>query len=158
MTTDVGTQVNTKVIANLLRGLAIDVETNPALGVRVVEALSTARILQDDVGDLVTGEYPAVDDENPNSTIPPEMLLGMQMARLDLLTLFRVGGAEQVRERLGTLDATALKRLIAVQQLDPEKKTAKLRSAQKLVDFIIEVTGAQVQHEIELSRTASWML
>jgi hypothetical protein len=80
------------------------------------------------------------------------------VARLDLPTLFRVGGAEQVRERLATLDATALKRLIQVQQLDPDKKTSKLRSAAKLIDFIVDVTSAQVQHEIEMSRTASWML
>jgi len=158
MTADVGTQVNTKVIANLLRGLAIDVETNPALGVRVVEALSAAHILDEHIEDLVTGEYAVVDDENPNATVPPGMLMAMQAARIDLLTLFRVGGAEQVHERLATLDVAALKRLILVQQLDPEKKTAKLRSAAKLIDFIVEVTGAQVQQEIELSRTASWML
>jgi hypothetical protein len=158
MTADVGTQVNTKVIANLLRGLAIDVETNPALGVRVVEALSAAHILDEHTEDLVTGEYAVVDDENPNATVPPGMLMAMQAARIDLLTLFRVGGAEQVRERLTTLDVNALKRLLLVQQLDPEKKTAKLRSAAKLIDFIVEVTGAQVQQEIELSRTASWML
>ncbi len=158
MTADVGTQVNTKVIANLLRGLAIDVETNPALGVRVVEALSAAHILDEHTEDLVTGEYQVVDDANPNATVPPGMLLAMQAARIDLLTLYRVGGAEQVRERLATLDVNALKRLILVQQLDPEKKTTKLRSAAKLIDFIVEVTGAQVQEEIERSRTASWML
>lgn len=157
MTADVQTQVNTKVIANLLRGLAIDVETNPILGVRVVDALISAHVLGEDNEDLVTGEYPII-DENPNATIPPDMLAGMQAARLDLHTLFRVGGAEQVRERLATLDLTALKRLIAVQQLDPEKKTAKLRSTTKLIDSIIEVIAAQVQEEIERSRTASWML
>ena len=158
MAAEVGTQVNTKVIANLLRGLAIDVETNPALGVRVVEALSAAHILDGHTEDLVTGEYPVVDEANPNGTIPPGMLAAMQVARLDLPTLFRVGGAEQVRERLATLDVTTLKRLIAVQQLDPDKKTSKLRSAAKLIDFIVDVTSAQVQHEIEMSRTASWML
>jgi hypothetical protein len=51
-----------------------------------------------------------------------------------------------------------LKKLIAVQQLDPEKKTAKLRSAAKLVDFLIELVAAQVQQEHEISKTASWML
>jgi hypothetical protein len=158
MTTDVQTQVNTKVIANLLRGLAIDVETNAVLGVRVVEALIDARILTDDTDDLVTGEYPTIDEENPNGTIPPGMLAGMQVARLDMATLYRVGGADQVRERLATLDVAALKRLIQVQQLDPEKKTSKLRSAAKLIDFIVELVGAQVQAEIERSRTASWML
>ena len=158
MTADVQTQVNTKLIASLLRGLAIDVETNPMLGVRVVEALIGANLLGDDTQDLVTGEYPTIDENNPNATIPPGMLAGMQAARIDLPTLFRVGGAEQVRERLATLDVAALKRLIVVQQLDPEKKTAKVRSTAKLIDFIVELIAAQVQEEIERARSASWML
>ena len=158
MTADVQTQVNTKLIANLLRGLAIDVETNPVLGVRVVEALIGANLLGDDTQDLVTGEYSTIDENNPNGTIPPGMLAGMQAARIDLPTLFRVGGADQVRERLTTMDIAALKRLIVVQQLDPEKKTAKVRSTAKLIDFIVELIGTQVQEEIERARSASWML
>jgi hypothetical protein len=157
MAMEMDAQVNTRLIANLLRGLAIDVETNAQLARRVVEALIGAELLDDATQELVTGEYTAVDD-TPNSTIPPGMLIGMQVAMIDLPTLYRTGGEEQVRERLGTLEVVALKKLIQVQQLDPEKKTAKLRSAAKLVDFIIELVTAQVNQENELSKTASWML
>ena len=157
MAMEMDAQVNTRLIANLLRGLAIDVETNAMLARRVVEALIGAELLDDATQELVTGEYATV-EETPNSTIPPGMLIGMQVAMIDLPTLYRTGGEEQVRERLSTLEVPALKKLLQVQQLDPEKKTAKLRSGAKLIDFIVELVTAQVQQENELAKTASWML
>jgi hypothetical protein len=85
-------QVNTRLIANLLRGLAIDAETNALLARRVVEALLEAKLIDDATQELVTGEYTAIED-TPNSTIPPGMLIGMQVAMIDLPTLYRTGGA-----------------------------------------------------------------
>jgi hypothetical protein len=158
VTTEVETIVNTRVIANILRGLAIDVETNPALGVRVVEALAAAHILDEHTEDLVTGEYPTVGDADPNASIAPGTLVAMQVARIDVMTLFRTGGEAQLRERLAKLDLAGLRHLILVQQLDPDKKTSKLRSTAKLIDFIVTVVAGQVQQELETSRSASWML
>lgn len=156
MVTDVEMLVDTKLVAGLLRGLAIDVETNPILANQVVEALVTAGLLDDDAADLTA---------DPNSKAAPSQgmissttLIGLQVAKIDILTLYRTGGTEQLRERLTTLDLSSLRRLIQIQQLDPEKKTAKLRSVTKLVDYIVEHASFKVEEERELARSASWML
>lgn len=166
MATDVSSPIETKVVARILRGLAIDVETNPALAAQLIEALVGAGLLDDETAGELSGihELPADDalppgaSISPSASIPPAALMSLQAARIDLLTLYRVGGAEQVRERLGVLDLSAIRRVIQVQELDLEKKTIKLRSVTKLIDFIIEKVGAQVDQERELAKTNSWML
>ena len=162
MATDVTSLIDTKVVARILRGLAIDVETNPALAAQIVDALAAASLLDDETAGALSGvhELPAEDaaHPSPNASIPPSALMSLQAARIDLLTIYRVGGAEQIRERLAVLDLPALRRVIQVQEMDAAKKTAKLRSTTKLIDFIVERISAQVDQERELARTNSWML
>jgi hypothetical protein len=141
VTTDAGVQIATKTVASVLRGLAIDVELSPALASRVIAALVSSGILSE-------GNAPGPDDS----------LLGLQVAQIDLLTLYRAHGPDATRARLSVLDYAALRRLIQVQELDPAKKTQRLRSPTKLIDFIMETVGTQVEQERELARTNSWML
>lgn len=156
MITDVETLVDTKLVAGLLRGLAIDVETNPILANQVLDALITAGLLEDDAADLAAD---STSTASPAAGIlSSTTLIGLQVAKIDILTLYRTGGMEQLRGRLTTLDLNSLRRLIQIQQLDPEKKTAKLRSLTKLIDFIVELASSKVEEERELARSASWML
>jgi hypothetical protein len=160
MATEVSVAIDTKVVARVLRGLAIDVETNPTLAALVVDALTAGGLLDDETQGEISGVFPIIspDQPAPSASVPPSALMSLQAARIDLLTLYRTGGAEQLRERLGVLDLASLRRVIQVQELDPEKKMGKSRSAAKLIDFIVEHIGAQVERERELARTNSWML
>ncbi len=157
MAVEVQESVAGKTVALLLRGLAYDVEANPALAAKVLDALVATGILDDDADALVTEndatlpDVLAVPEPNPD-------LLGLYAARIDLRTHFLLGGLQGVRTRLEQLPIAALRRIIQVRQLDPEKVTTKLRSTSKLIDFICDRVGVQVERERELARAASWML
>ena len=159
MVPDVNPSIDTKVVARLLRGLAIDVETNAALAVQLIEALAAIGLLDEESAGELSGLHPMPSaTDGPNASIAPGVLMSLQAAKIDLLMLYRTGGAEQVRERLGILDLAALRRIIQVQELDPEKKVTKVRSVAKLIDYIVEYAAAQVEQELQLAKTNSWML
>lgn len=138
--------VDPRAVATLLRGLAFDVEASPALAGRVLHALVTTGLLDEEVA-------PAEQDAAVMTD-----LLGLSAARIDLTALFRQGGPEGVRERLITLPMTALRRVIQMRQLDPERQSSRLRSTAKLIDFIVARVANQMDRERELTRAASWML
>jgi hypothetical protein len=150
MAIDTSAVVDAKTVAKLLRGLAIDVETNPTLAGRVMMILSESNLLGE-------GE-PSASGEDPGASIPPSALLSFQASQIDIKTIYRVGGESHLRERLGMLDINALRRIIQIQELDPERKTGKLRSITKLVDYVVEHISTQIEEERALARTASWML
>lgn len=142
-----------KTVALLLRGLAFDVEASPVLAARVLDALMHTGLLDDDAEP--SSEHSA--QGQPASLIPPD-LLGLYAARIDLPTLFRLGGEAQIRERLAMLPLAGLRRVIQTRHLDPARETARLRSTAKLIDFIVDRTAAQVERDRELARNNSWML
>jgi|GEM_PF-3060705 len=160
MATEIESVIDTKIVAKMLRGLAIDVETNPAMAQRVVNALLDAHLLDDEDEHMLAEAMgtSSVDSLSPSASVPPTTLMNLQAARIDLLTLYRVGGDAQIRERLSMLDVVSLRRIIQIQGLDLDKKTTKLRSVTKLIDYIVDQTRNVVEQERELSRTASWML
>ena len=80
---------------------------------------------------------------------------------LDVLDLLDAGGEDTLRARLRELPLTDLRGIIAAQNYDPNKETARWRSVAKISDFIV----AHAQEELDrLSQqppalsAASWML
>jgi len=78
----------------------------------------------------------------------------------DLLDLLEAGGEEALRARLRGLGAGELRRMIATQGYDPEKKSARWRSADKMIGLIVEGARARLDAEAATPRTpvAAWML
>jgi hypothetical protein len=165
MAVELSVAYDVKLVAKLLRGLALDVEANPILAPQIIDALAVAGLLRDEAEDSGnTVEIPIIDSASPGSSLSPassfspSTLINLQAARIDLLNLCRIGGVDQVRARLAMLDISTLRRIIQLQDLDPEKKMAKSRSVPKLIEFIATTISAQVEQELELAKTASWML
>jgi hypothetical protein len=55
---------------------------------------------------------------------------------LNLLDTLEAGGAALLRSRLEALTVAQLKHLVTVYQFDPEKTTARWRSAARLIEFV----------------------
>ncbi len=158
MATEAVTPIDTKVVATLLRGLALDVESSPELASRIVDAFLDLGLFNDAIPGIAPDAIEAAPADVADKNASAISMLGLRAARIDLLAIYHSGGPEQLRQRLSEFDISSLRRIIRVRQLDPEKKTTKLRSISKLADFIIECVAAQVERERELSRSASWML
>ncbi len=80
---------------------------------------------------------------------------------LDVIDLVDAGGEDALRARLRELSLADLRGVIAAQNFDPDKETARWRSIAKISDFIV----AHAQEELDrLSQqpaalsAASWML
>jgi hypothetical protein len=82
---------------------------------------------------------------------------------LDVLDLLDAGGEAVLRTRLQSLQIAELREIIAAHQYDPEKQSARWRSAARLIDLIV----AHAQEQLEAERAvpantaqaaASWML
>jgi hypothetical protein len=82
---------------------------------------------------------------------------------LDVLDLLDAGGEAVLRAQLQQLRIAELREIIAAHQYDPEKQSARWRSAARLIDFIV----AHVQEQLDAERAAdashplaaaSWML
>ena len=80
---------------------------------------------------------------------------------LDVIDLLDAGGEDTLRARLRELSLADLRAVIAAQNFDPEKETARWRSIAKISDFIV----ARAQEELDRLNqqpqalsAASWML
>jgi len=82
---------------------------------------------------------------------------------LDVLDLLDAGGEAALRTRLQGLRVAELREIIAAHQYDPEKQSARWRSAARLIDLIVARAGEQLEAEQAVQATntlaaASWML
>ena len=80
---------------------------------------------------------------------------------LDVIDLLDAGGADALRARLRELSLADLRGVIAAQNFDPDKETARWRSIAKISDFIVKHAQEELdrlsQQPAALS-AASWML
>ena len=80
---------------------------------------------------------------------------------LDVIDLLDAGGADALRARLRELSLADLRGVIAAQNFDPDKETARWRSIAKISDFIVTHAQEELdrlsQQPAALS-AASWML
>jgi hypothetical protein len=71
---------------------------------------------------------------------------------LDVLGLLRAGGEQALRARLADLSLAELKQIVASNQYDPEKASARWRSAARFVDLIVSRAAAQHREMEDLAR------
>lgn len=80
---------------------------------------------------------------------------------LDVIDLLDAGGEDALRARLRELSLADLRGVIAAQNFDPDKETARWRSIAKISDFIVTHAREELdrlsQQPAALS-AASWML
>ena len=80
---------------------------------------------------------------------------------LDVIDLLDAGGTDALRARLRELSLADLRGVIAAQNFDPDKETARWRSIAKISDFIVTHAQEELdrlsQQPAALS-AASWML
>ena len=80
---------------------------------------------------------------------------------LDVIDLLDAGGEDALRARLRELSLADLRGVIAAQNFDPDKETARWRSVAKISDFIVTHAQEELdrlsQQPAALS-AASWML
>ena len=80
---------------------------------------------------------------------------------LDVIDLLDAGGTDALRARLRELSLADLRGVIAAQNFDPDKETARWRSIAKISDFIVSHAQEELdrlsQQPAALS-AASWML
>ncbi|HEV8191749.1 MAG TPA: hypothetical protein VGP82_09735 [Ktedonobacterales bacterium] len=82
---------------------------------------------------------------------------------LDVLELLDAGGEAVLRMRLQSLQVAELRAIIAAHQYDPEKQSARWRSAARLIDLIVARALEQLEAEDadpanHPTAAASWML
>lgn len=84
---------------------------------------------------------------------------------LDIVELLYAGGEAAVRLRLRDLTLAQLRQIVATHQYDPEKESARWRSAAKFIDLIVTRAQAQLEEEQAAAEAqqapltaASWML
>lgn len=83
---------------------------------------------------------------------------------LDVIDLLDAGGEDALRARLRELPLAQLRQIIAAHQYDPEKESARWRSASKLSDLIVARARLQLAEEQEAAAShpntlaASWLL
>ncbi len=145
--------INTKLVSRMLQGLAMDIEHNQELAAQIVAAFSQIGIFTDMSDELNNHtEYDAESGDRLNR------LIALQAARTDATELYRIGGEESLRARLAQFDAATLRKIIKLQEMDPDKKTARLRSIKKLIDFIVAFAAEKIAREREAVRYANWLL
>jgi len=84
-------------------------------------------------------------------------------SNLDVLDLLDAGGEAALRTRLQALSVAELRGIIAAHTFDPEKQSARWRSAGRLIDLIVVRAHEQLEAEQAAQATpamsaASWML
>ena len=79
---------------------------------------------------------------------------------LDVVDLLDAGGAEALRARLRQLSLTELKQIVSLRKYDSENETARWRSPNKFIDFIVMRASAQLEKELaqQAPSGAAWML
>lgn len=82
---------------------------------------------------------------------------------LDVLDLLDSGGEAALRARLQGLQVSELREIIAAHEYDPEKQSARWRSAARLIDLIVAHAREQLEAESAVpansaQAAAAWML
>ena len=83
-------------------------------------------------------------------------------ATVDVVDLLDSGGEDAVRVRLHQLTLAELRQVIASNEYDPEKESARWRSPTKFIDLIVRRAKDQLQAELTAQSSsnsaAGWML
>ena len=75
-----------------------------------------------------------------------------QSDELDVVGLLRAGGEKALRARLADLSLAELKQIVASNQYDREKASARWRSPARYVDLIVSRASSQARESEELAR------
>lgn len=83
---------------------------------------------------------------------------------LDVIDILDAGGEDALRARLSPLGLAELRALVRANSFDPERESARWRSAARFIDLIVERAKAQLEQEQKTGAAtksmaeASWML
>jgi hypothetical protein len=83
---------------------------------------------------------------------------------LDVIDILDAGGEDALRARLSPLGLAELRALVRANTFDPERESARWRSAARFIDLIVERAKAQLEQEQKTGAAtksmaeASWML
>ncbi|HEY8324634.1 MAG: hypothetical protein ACHQ1E_07850 [Ktedonobacterales bacterium] len=83
---------------------------------------------------------------------------------LDVIDILDAGGEGALRARLSPLGLAELRALVRANSFDPERESARWRSAARFIDLIVERAKAQLEQEQKTGAAtksmaeASWML
>src|SRR5487761_2003814 len=84
--------------------------------------------------------------------------------RLNVVDMLDAGGEEPLRARLGALSLAELRDIVRVNGYDPQRESARWRSAARFIDRIVERAKVQLEQEQKTGAAtkalaeASWML
>jgi hypothetical protein len=83
-------------------------------------------------------------------------------ATVDVVDLLDSGGEDALRVRLHQLTLAELRQVVASNEYDPEKESARWRSPAKYIDLIVRKAKAQLEAELAAQANsnsgAGWML
>lgn len=83
---------------------------------------------------------------------------------LDVVDILDAGGEDALRARLSALSLADLRGIVRANKYDPERESARWRSAARFVDLIVERAKVQLEQEQKTGAAtkalaeASWML
>ncbi|HEX2350054.1 MAG TPA: hypothetical protein VHI51_16580 [Ktedonobacterales bacterium] len=83
---------------------------------------------------------------------------------LDVIDILDAGGEDALRARLSPLGLAELRGLVRANTFDPERESARWRSAARFIDLIVERAKVQLEQEQKTGAAtksmaeASWML
>ncbi|GAA4724099.1 hypothetical protein [Brevibacillus fulvus] len=64
----------------------------------------------------------------------------------DVFSIFSKEGAEGLRNNLEQYDIEAIKKIVAVNGLDPSQKVRRWKTKVKIIDFVVEVIEKKMSH------------
>ncbi len=83
---------------------------------------------------------------------------------LNVVDILDAGGEEALRARLSPLSLAELRGIVRANKYDPERESARWRSAARFIDLIVERAKVQLEQEQKMGAAnkslaeASWML
>ena len=83
---------------------------------------------------------------------------------LDVVDILDAGGEDALRARLSPLGLADLRGIVRANSFDPDRESARWRSAARFIDLIVERTKVQLEQEQKTGAAtksmaeASWML
>jgi len=126
-----------KAVTNLLRVIADEVERNPDFERRIAAALGLEEQPNlPDQQDRQTEVAAASTGQRPKNRRPPPVLDPVEIAR---------AGEDALRTRLATLSIEQLKDIVAEFGMDPGKLVIKWKSADRIIDRIVEISMPRAQ-------------
>lgn len=118
-----------KILAEFARTVADEAERNPDFGRRLAAALGEA-------GHTDQSDAKTQAGGRPKNRRPPAALDPVEGAR---------AGEEALRARLGELSVEQLKDIVADYGMDPGKLVTKWKTADRIIDRIVEISLARSQ-------------